>query len=213
MKVQILGAALFSVFMSNVAVAQSEEAAPSTGGESRANRAGKAAYVAYDVIGLTLMPVSGLRAGYFIDPDFVAELGYASGGASIGDFKADKSIVELKAKKFFGNSFYVDAGLGYEMWNVSYPVSISDTSFETRKLKGTVQNTGLEFHVGNQWQWDGFTLGCDWAGYFLSLASSTSFKSDTSVSAQKKEEEEKDVKKTFAGSSAHVTRLYLGWAF
>jgi hypothetical protein len=213
MKVKFIGTALFTLFMSNIAVAQSEEAAPSPGGKSQSNRAGKKAYVAYDVIGLTLMPVSGARVGYFIDQDLVAEAGFSSGGASIGDFKADKSIIELKAKKFFGNSFYVDGGLGYELWNVNYPVSISDTSSETRKLKGTVQNTGLEFHIGNQWQWDGFTLGCDWLGYFLSLSSSTSFKSDSSVSAQKKEEEEKDVKKTFVGSSAHITRLYLGWAF
>lgn len=214
MKVLIVSVALLTFLMSNIAVAQSDEAAATPARvNSQSNRAGKTAYVAYDVIGLTLMPVSGARVGYFIDQDFIAEAGFSTGSASIGDYKADKSIVEIKAKKFFGNSFYVDGGLGYESWNVSYPVSINDTSFETRKLKGTVQNTGLEFHVGNQWQWGGFTLGCDWVGYFLSLSTSTSFKGDSSVSAEKKKEEEKDVEKKFAGSSPHVTRLYLGWAF
>lgn len=207
MKRYLLTTALFLIPFSDAAFGQASDTS------SKTNRAGKNAYAAYDVIGLTLMPVSGARFGYFINQDLVAEAGFSTGGASIGDFKADKKIIELKAKKFFGNSFYIDGGLGYETWDVRYPVAISDTLTETRKLKGNVQNTGLEFHIGNQWQWGGFTLGCDWVGYFLSLSSSTSFKSDAGVSDQKKKEEEKDVKETFAGSSAHVTRLYLGWAF
>jgi hypothetical protein len=181
--------------------------------DSSSNRSNKAAYVAYDAFGLTLMPVAGPRIGYFVSKDFVAEAGFATGDAKLGEFEANKKIIEVKAKKFFGNSFYVDGGIGYETWEVSYPVAVDSGSYDTRQLSGNVQNTGVELHIGNQWQWDGFTLGCDWVGYFLSLNTSTSFNDDSGVSPEKKEAEEKDVKQTFAGNSPHITRFYVGWAF
>lgn len=180
--------------------------------DSSSNRSNKSAYVAYDAIGLTLMPVAGPRLGYFVSKDFVAEAGFATGDAKLGDFEANKKIIEIKAKKFFGNSFYIDGGLGYETWDVSYSV-IADTGSDTRNLSGSVQNTGIAMHLGNQWQWDGFTMGCDWVGYFMSLNTATSFSSESGVSEERKQEEEDDAKQTFAGSSPHITRFYVGWAF
>ena len=31
-------------------------------------------------------------------------------------------------------------------------------------------DTGLGLKIGNQWQWDSFTMGCDWVGVSKSLA-------------------------------------------
>lgn len=181
-------------------------------GESEANRGGKTGYVALEPIGLTLLPVSGLRGGYFISPDLTAELSYASGGASLGDFEAKKTLIEIKAKYFIGNSFYVDGGIAQESWKVDYPVS--DAAGGTSStLSGSVNNMGMVFHIGNQWQWSGFTLGCDWAGYFLSLSSKSSFSSSSTADPADKEKEEDDVEATMGTGSAHVTRLYLGWSF
>ena len=57
------------------------------------NREGKHAYAAYEVIGLTMMPVSGLRLGYFINPNLVAEVSYLTGSAKIGSFESRKSLM------------------------------------------------------------------------------------------------------------------------
>lgn len=204
MKLAFLSSVLLAMLtQSNIALAE---------GESSGNRPGKTGYVALEAIGLTLMPVSGFRGGYFISPDLTAELSYASGGATLGDFEAKKTVIEAKAKYFLGNSFYIDGGLAQESWAVTYPVMDAGGSTSSN-LSGSVSNTGLVFHIGNQWQWSGFTLGCDWLGYFASLSSSASFDGSTTVDEADKKKEEDDVKSTMGGGSAHVTRFYLGWSF
>ncbi len=181
--------------------------------ESAANRKDKTASVTIEAIGFTLMPVSGIRAGYFITPDLTAEVAYATGGAKILDFEADKTVIEAKAKWFIGNSFYVDGGLANESWKVQYSVLTSSTGTGTETLNGSVSSTGLSLHVGNQWQWSGFTLGCDWVGYFLALSTTSSFGSSSSVDDDDKKDEEESIKNTMAGSGVHVARFYLGWSF
>ena len=181
--------------------------------ESAANRATKTGYVALEAIGLTLMPGSGLRGGYFITPNIAAEAGFAVGSAKVGDFEASKTVIETKAKWFFANSFYVDGGLTYEAWKAKYPVLASSTGFATETLDGSVNNIGASVHIGNQWQWTGFTLGCDWLGYFASLSTSASFKSDGGVNASDKKSQEDAVKVAMGGNSVHALRLYGGWAF
>lgn len=184
-----------------------------TAQDSVAARKDKMAYVAVDAIGFTMMPVSGVRAAYLINPDLAVEGGYSTGSASIGDFKAVKSIVELKAKYFVSNSFYVDGGFAHESWDVNYPVVAASGSLSTTDLEGSVANNGASLHIGNQWQWSGFTVGCDWVGYFLSLNTTSSFKDNTAVSQENKTAQESDVKTAMGGNSVHLLRLYGGWAF
>ncbi|MEI6397235.1 MAG: hypothetical protein WCO71_00565 [Pseudomonadota bacterium] len=177
------------------------------------NREGKHAYAAYEVIGLTMMPVSGLRLGYFINPNLVAEVSYLTGSAKIGSFESRKSLMEAKAKYFLGETFYVDGGFAHESWGVNYSVLKSGGTLETADIRGKVTNTGIDLHIGNQWQWEGFTLGCDWVGYFLNLSTSTSYGSTSGLDTEDQKSEEAKVKKNLGGSSAHVTRFYIGWSF
>lgn len=188
-------------------------ALPAFAQESEANRKDKTATVAVEAIGFTLMPVSGFRAGYFFSPDLTAEVAYATGGAKVLDFEADKTVIEAKAKYFFGNSFYVDGGLANESWKVKYSVLTSATGTTTESFSGSVSNTGLTLHLGNQWQWSGFTLGCDWVGYFLALSTTSSFGSSGAVDEDDKKDQETSIKNTMGGSSAHLARFYLGWSF
>lgn len=203
MKVRVLMPLLLTTFLfSGVAV----------GNESASNRSGKTGYAALEVIGFTLMPVSGVRGGYFISPDLVTELSYASGSAGIGDFKVSKTLIELKAKYFFGNSFYVDGGLANESFKINYPVFVSSSAGD-KDLSASVSNLGAVFHIGNQWQWSGFTMGVDWAGYFASLSSKSSFSTDSSVDAADKKKEENDIDTVYGSGSIHAVRYYLGWTF
>lgn len=186
-------------------------------GTSSSNRSGKVGSVSAEVIGWTLTPVHGIRGSYFLSPQMQVELGYATGeagdsGGSSWNYK--KSIYSSKVKYFFGDSFYIDGGLGIETWDLDYSVKTStDSSSSIKKLSGSVTNTGIEFHIGNQWQWSNFTLGCDWFGYFLSISTSKNFSNDSSVDPTDKKDEEDTLSALMSGSSPHITRFYVGWSF
>jgi hypothetical protein len=185
----------------------------SLGADNRANRSNKHAYAAWEAIGMTMTPVSGVRAGYFVNTDAAAEVSYGSSTTTIGDFESKKSIIEAKAKYFFGDTFYTDGGLTYENFDVKYTVNRSGQSFERERLNGNISNVGLNAHIGNQWQWPGFTLGCDWIGYFASLSSKSKFSSVGNLDAADQTKQENGIKTAMGGSSLHLGRLYLGWAF
>jgi hypothetical protein len=183
------------------------------GADNRANREDKKAYAAWEAIGMTMTPVSGLRAGYFINPDVAAEISYGSSKTTIGDFESKKSIIEGKAKYFFGDTFYTDGGITYENFDVKYSVYKSGQTIERENLNGSVSNVGLNAHIGNQWQWPGFTLGCDWIGYFASLSSSSKFSSSANLDSGDQKKQENGIKTAMGGSSLHLARLYMGWSF
>jgi hypothetical protein len=68
-------------------------------------------------------------------------------------------------KQFNGNSFYYRIGADY--MNVEYKYnhltpSLFSSSYNSN-FKGEVLYTNVS--IGNQWQWDNFTLGCDWVGF------------------------------------------------
>jgi hypothetical protein len=89
----------------------------------------------------------------------------------------------------------------------------SGSTVLTSTLDGKVTNTGIDLHVGNQWQWDGFTMGCDWVGYFLSLSTSASYGSGSDLDAADKKSEEDSLISRLGGSSLHLARFYIGWSF
>lgn len=186
-------------------ITSSDENSSTTQGKSAAAREGKKAWVGAELIGLTFFPVSGVRGGYFVNPDLVVQGAYATGEATLGSLKFTKTVAEVGAKQFFGNSFYVDGNLAYENFAI-------DTEIGTASAKGSVTSTGLSAHIGNQWQWDGFTMGCDWLGYFAALSSEAKMKG-SSVADDELEEEEKNASENLGGGSIHLTRFYLGWAF
>ncbi len=189
------------------------DATVALGADNRGNRQGKRAYAAWEAIGMTMTPVSGVRAGYFFNPDIAGEVSYGSSTATIGSFESKKSIIEGKAKYFFGDTFYTDGGITYENFDVKYSVLKSGQSIDRENLSGNISNLGLNAHIGNQWQWPGFTIGCDWIGYFLSVSSSSKFSSAENLDASHQVNQENSIKTAMGGSSLHLARLYMGWAF
>jgi hypothetical protein len=162
---------------------------------------------------MTMTPVTGVRAGYFINPDIAAEVSYGSSTTTVGDFQSKKSIIEAKANYFFGVTLYTDGGITYENFDVKYSVYKVGQSLERQSLGANVSNVGINAHIGNQWQWPGFTIGCDWIGYFASLSTSSKFNSAADLDLSDKDKQEKAVKTAMGGSSLHLARLYMGWAF
>lgn len=134
---------------------------------------------------------SGLRLGYFIRPNSMLELSLASatqekktdddfstsGSYSFDSYEADRvaksSFVELSFKRFATNSFYWAVGPADRHTRadlVAYQNSYATDDEETTKVASIdAHDMGLSAKIGNQWQWDHFTLGCDWIGLYMPL--------------------------------------------
>lgn len=67
-------------------------------------------------------------------------------------------------KKFAGNSFYWAFALERREYQFEQADEVENYSFD---FKGSAFSVGLVF--GNQWQWQNFTLGCDWWGMTLPI--------------------------------------------
>src|SRR5688572_10173144 len=111
-----------------------EPSAETSGDESSGSpRAGKVAWVGVEPIGFTLFPTRAIRGGWIVNPELAIEGSYAFvNGSSSGTLDMSKSLLEVKGKYFFGNSFYVDGGVAYETWEIKsdYQVASGPTLLE-----------------------------------------------------------------------------------
>ena len=98
-------------------------------------------------------------------------------GSNIEGLSLDRSTAQIivvsgQAKYFFGNSFYVGAGIGYR--SLSMDITISETTtgdFFNFSVDGTAIVTDVT--IGNMWSFDnGLYVGFDWIGFILPLTSS-----------------------------------------
>ena len=144
---------------------------------SRDNRAGKSFTVA---AGLQLIDFlhfgTGLKGGFYLDEDSLLELNYATG--TFGFLGADSKYTFVTADfhRFVGNSFYLFAGGGirdYEEKNDSFGF-IKSSSLPDRKTTFSRRSSVAELGLGNRWQFDTFTLGCDWLSYAVPLSTMSS---------------------------------------
>ncbi len=141
---------------------------------SEANREGKTLSLTFEPIGFAPLPVHGGALGYYLSPNNLLELSYAAGEIDFLIAKIDNRMTSLHLKTFWGNSFYTNLGLGSRMLGYRFLFSEVDSNgnYTGRDSETTMQNTsmGLDFSIGNRWQWDTFTIGCDWVGFFSPLS-------------------------------------------
>jgi len=175
------------------------------------HRVGKTAFVAVEP-GRIPTTGFGIRTGYFITPDSLLAVNYSSGKLTTDDSDFEFSLIELIYKRFFTNSFYMDAGIAREKVLVDYEVVSSTNSSLHVKSQADIQRNGLVIHMGNQWQWSRFTIGCDWIGHHLPLVKEEAFKSNGNVAASEEDRKKKNIKNTVR-STLQLARIYLGISF
>lgn len=159
---------LFLLLFSSVLSAETPKAkTPVSSAQNRANKTWQLTAGPGHVV-----PFFGprVRAGLFLDADslFFAEIG---GGLSDGftDIYSNASMSSegrkalVGYKLFFGNTFYAE-GSGF------FRLVTSDPSQYRNSLAFSSRAVGAEFVIGNQWQKNRFTLGCDWIGVQAPLA-------------------------------------------
>ena len=109
-------------------------------------------------------------------PDSLIEVSYAKGESDILFARIHNGLTTLHLKSFWGNSFYTNLGVGSRSLGYSFDFPTIDgqgqiTGFsEAYKIDNSV--LGVDFSIGNRWQWETFTIGCDWVGTFVPLSTS-----------------------------------------
>lgn len=110
------------------------------------------------------LPSAGFSLGFFATPDIRLEANYTKGEIDFIDELSSK-LYAARVKFFFGNSFYVNVGAAYR----ELDLTIDEWLFSDRRLSRSMHHVGGELSLGNNWQFSSFSIGCDWAGYFLPL--------------------------------------------
>lgn len=172
----------------------------------------------------TLGNTTGIKASYFLNRN--SQLGLSFDSVKNDRYQErflfinsySSTGVELSFKQFFGNSFYLTSGVRHQ--NIS--ISDSDRSifyedeYYAWEAKGT--RTSALLAIGNQWQWENFTMGVDWIGLGLPFASSYKEKAlsngaELSSSPGYRNEIEQIKKENFKENYALALRFYLGASF
>jgi hypothetical protein len=176
------------------------------------HRVGKTVFVGVEPLGRLPSTGYGLRTGYYITPDSLVGLNYAVAKLETKDAVFESLLFEVTYKRFFTNSFYMDAGFASESINMTYQVESAANASEKVESSGELKRLGLVLHMGNQWQWNHFTLGCDWVGHHLPLQRSESFKPSAGGNSQD-EDRQKDETRKKLPSTLQLARFYLGFSF
>ena len=196
---------------------------------SEANRIGKQFSLQLTVAGIgpSAAPAQAISGAYFLERNKqllfeIQQSGvlysryryeYVNGVST--EYKPEVKMRRIGAhyKQFVSNSFYFRTGFDYN--HVDYKYDLISSSFNSGTI-GSFSSDSLiaNFTIGNQWQWEQFTLGCDWIGIASPLYTKTSdltYKGSQDSSI--KDDIEADQKYYITDNSAILLRLYLGFTF
>jgi hypothetical protein len=113
---------------------------------------------------------AGVTAGYYLNPNSIIEAELFTSEDDSKDevnnsykysnvnFRQTTDSFSANLKYFTANSFYIRPGLFY----VDYQYKSEGYLFGDADI--TRKDLGVSFAIGNQWQWENFTIGCEWIG-------------------------------------------------
>lgn len=155
---------------------------------STVNREGKKFSVDAGILGLSYnSPSVELKGSYFIKPNLMAFARYSdlrnlepsnSDNDEFYDSKEENELwdengkgyaLNVGVKSFNGNSFYFEPSVYYRKQKVVQETTTVNSVLISSK-SGDITDIGVSIRIGNQWQWDSFTIGCDWIGLTQSLS-------------------------------------------
>lgn len=117
-------------------------------------------YASIEYVGTGALTV-GL--GYVLSPKSMISLKYANQNGSMdGDASKMRSLT-LGYRYFTGNSFNIMPAIYYRRSNTEY---FRTGIFTNTRQRSTLiyEDVGVGLRIGNEWQWENFTLGADWFG-------------------------------------------------
>ncbi|SMF10612.1 hypothetical protein [Pseudobacteriovorax antillogorgiicola] len=197
---------------------------------SQALRLGKQGAILFGVGGRT----EGLTEGtiayqHYLDPNSQILVNYSSMDSTIKEEAGEDedgetlvyvgvstevkgSALSVSLRKFYGNSFYIEGGLDYAMVEGSFIIDETVLSERSETDLGSYSKLSAMFQIGNQWQWEAFTLGTSWVGILVPIAGTQDFTTEAEAVKNSINSIEK-----FMDNSDNVQlsalRFHLGWAF
>jgi hypothetical protein len=189
-------------------------------GSSEFNRMNKTALAAVQVLGVGPLPVAaqGLIGGYYLKRNSILQAEYTSGTTSNGlsgyglDLKAQTYGVHLK--QFLSNSFYLKLGVDYRTASYRYNYTSLTGSQYNENYSFTSRSWSGALAIGNQWQFENFTIGCDWIGYVAPFSSTvTDERYDSGVWQFQGTYIRSDRDRLTTSQIAQGLRFYLGASF
>jgi len=137
---------------------------------------------------------------------------YSNGVSEQTESQTSGTALSATFKMFTGNSFYIKPGIDIVSLNYKFsPFGLVGNAYQS---EFALTSLGGEFSIGNQWQWDGFTLGCDWVGLRVPVTkqfSSEILRGDFDESDRRGFE---DDKKLYAeNGNLMLLKFYLGASF
>lgn len=162
---------------------------------------------------------TGAIIGYHLDRNTViqAELTKGDGtngndSESLGFSEREGATVGLHAKRFLSNSFYVKGGLDYT--KMKYNANYIWTSAPNKEAYGFEANLiSAALVIGNQWQWDNFTLGCDWIGLTLPISHEITSEFNDKNLASHAQYNKDDQDTLLKNGTGQALRFYVGATF
>lgn len=178
---------------------------------SEAMRQGKKFSLVVEPIGFAVgvIPSFGAAAGMYLDSNSIVEASYVKGGIDFLFIEIESSLAEVRWKQFFGNSFYMNLGAGYR--TITFKATLEPiTGNDDISSQFDVNSFGASIGIGNRWQWDNFTIGCDWIGYFVPFSSSGDSDVGNEADPVDKADLEDSVDRIGKSASSQLLRFYLG---
>lgn len=179
---------------------------------SEHHRVGKKYQIAWQILGLgpNAALTRGLYLGKFLDRSSMIYLDVLGQNyqAYFSDTELDFGSIGLHYKKFHSNSFYYVLGGDYRSvkYEINDPLPYSAGSFKSTSWVFSAS-------IGNQWQWENFTLGCDWVGTSVVLSHQYSEEDKDSLDIYDRTDFENDKEWFTERNTLHLLRFYLGYSF
>jgi hypothetical protein len=142
-----------------------------------------------------------LSAGYFLDPQSILLVRYSNlnGRGLDDDDSATLRAVTLGYRRFVANSFNLTPSVYYKRTTQKD----NFTWFTTTSKTEVYEDIGIGFRIGNEWQWENFTLGCDWFGINRTMK----------VLNEKNVDDNWELFDTNSKYSFTIASFYLGYSF
>ena len=129
---------------------------------SKENREGKKYNISLTAgkeLGISALSI---ESSYHLKPDSTIYLKYSKLNQDLNIGFESGIAVKLGVKKFTGNSFYYKAGIYYLGQNTKHYEKKNNG--ERVGVESYFDEVGASVSIGNQWQWDNFSIGADWIG-------------------------------------------------
>ena len=188
---------------------------------SEYNRMNKSYQISAQLFGAnpTATTGGGLSVGYFLDRNSMIMADVTSGRTGDNNLFLDNYDVTgtsfgLHYKRFFGNSFYARVGLDQRHIDYKYNYDGIFVSDYDSSMKFTADSLGASIVIGNQWQWENFTMGCDWIGATQPLTHTIKNEElGGNIDQIDRNRLEKDKKTLVTDLTGQGLRFYLGASF